>query len=236
MRTARYALLLRGFFFAAWWLTSPHALALRHVWNETLPGIHVDQGDVVRVPNVSQQVSYYVVIRDVATVVLAPRRYVPSHVHAAEWDDVNERYAKELTAISLRTLPSDNSRAAIRLVVGGWIGAGMLNENGRIDSSNSFMPQTLPMKIKWSFEKAIPSELKKYATQGTTVDLDIPQAKVHDRTLIVIPFSLDPGIPAQTSTMTMTINGHELKPMEVRFSGKPLQLPEYTLDPSDKGR
>ncbi len=220
-------------FFAAV-LACQQAVALRHVYNETLPGIHVDQGDVVRLPNVSQQVSYYVVIRDVSMVVWAPRRYVPSHVHAAERDDVAARYAKETLPLVLRTLPSDNRTAALRIVVGGWIGAGLLNENGRIDSHNSFMPQSVPLKIKWQFERAVPKDLRSFVTTGNTVVIDLPNAKVLDRRTIMGTFKLDDSIPAQSSTVTISINGHELKSLEVRFSGKPLQLPEYILDPSDK--
>lgn len=213
---------------------SEHAAALRHVYNETLPGIHVDQGDVVRLPNVSQQVAYYVVIRDVSMVVWAPRRYVPSHVHAAERDDVAARYAKETLPLVLRTLPSDKRTAALRIIVGGWIGPGLLNENGRIDSHNSFMPRSVPLKVKWQFERAVPKDLKPFITTGNTIVIDLPSAKVVDRRTIMGTFELDESIPAQNSTVTISINGHELKPLEVRFSGKPLQLPEYILDPSDK--
>jgi hypothetical protein len=212
------------------------ALALRQVWNESLPGIHTDQGDVVRLPNVSQQVAYYVVIREMTMATLVPRRYVPSHVHAAEWDDVAARYEKELAPIPLRTVPSENRSVALRLVLGGWIGAGMLNQNGRIDGHNSFMPRTVPLKIRWTFEKAVPRELRPHLTSALTVDIDLPNAKVLDRHLVVEPFVMDEGIPAQTSTMTVTLNGHALKPMEVRFSGKRLQLPEYLLDASDRAR
>ena len=212
------------------------ALALRQVWNETLPGIHTDQGDVVRLPNVSQQVAYYVVIREMTMATLVPRRYVPSHVHAAEWDDVAARYEKELAPIPLRTVPSENRSVALRLVLGGWIGAGMLNQNGRIDGHNSFMPRTVPLKIRWTFEKYVPRDLRPHQTSALTVDIDLPNAQVRDRHLVVEPFKMDEGLPAQTSTLVVTLNGHALKPMEVRFSGKRLQLPEYLLDAADRAR
>ena len=202
------------------------AQALKHVWPESLPGVGLDQTDVVRLPNVSAQLRYYVVALEAGPVVWVPQRHVDSNVHPAEREEAEARAARSGSWVPMQVLPSGPLRAALRLVLGGWIGGGMIHPVGRMDGFGSFMPPTVPLKARFRFAQAIPPDFGGKVVGPLEVELEAPAAKVLDRSYVFLPFTLPARAPAQDASVTLVLNGHEFRPIALRFTGRPLVLPE----------
>lgn len=207
--------------------------ALKHVYAETMPGYWVDQSDVVRLPNVSAQVAYYVAIREVSPVIMAPAPFISTYVHPADRDEARKQAQNAEALLPTFLLPAFEGRGGIRVAVTGWIGGGNISPSGRLDTFGSFMPQQMPAKVRWQFEKQIPRKFKGPSAtilSDKAIEYDFPQAKILHRTVAYLPFLLSADDPAQDAKITVSINGHELKPLRVRFTGAPLRVPEYRPD------
>ena len=210
------------------------AFALRHEYPERFPGHLADQGDVVRLPNVGQQVRYSIVIRDVIPVITMSSRHLGAKVHPAERDDHLTNNSDRTSFVPAHVLPSGPARAAIRIFFGGWIGGGALHPDGRLDLNGSFMPATMPVRVRWVFDKRAPAAFG--ARDGArqvderTIEFDLPALKIYSRSTAYVPFDIPSDMPAQGSQCIVLINGHELKPLAIRFNGGPIVIPEYRSD------
>lgn len=223
LRLATLGACLLGLMLPAW--------ALKQAPYHTMLSVTLDQADVVRLPNVSQQVSYYAMVSEVGVFVVAPWNYQPPRQFNPDAS------AKELL-VPVVEVPSADTKLVVRLGFMGWIGGGLLNPEGRLDGFGSFAPQAIPMKVVWRMERDAKlrteagwSKLSQSGSAGFAHAYELTRNfPVFDRRYVQFSVNLNAQTQAQRTELLVAINGHDLAPIPLIFSGKPLSIPEYRYD------
>jgi hypothetical protein len=236
----RFHALLKGVFRATCvltylWTLPPAAWALKQAPYHQMLSITLDQADVVRIPNISQQVSHYALVSEVGVFVVAPWQYQPPRRFNP---DANTR----TLLIPVDEIPSADTKLVVRVGFMGWIGGGLFNPEGRLDGFGSFSPQSIPMKFVWRMQRDAKlkeeSGWKRLPQSGSP---EFPHAyeltqnsQVHERRYINWSVPLNASIQAMRSELVVVMNGHDLAPIPLIFSGKPLSIPEFRYDGPDR--
>lgn len=210
-------------------MQAPSARALKESDNKAMIGVWLDQKEVVRLPNINAQVAMLAIVSDVNV-------SISTHWPYQRESDRLEPDAKERQVwLPTYVIPAADGRMRVQVGFMLWIGGGMLKPQGRLDGFGSFAPDTIPVQIHWDFLDRNPNPQSSnsffYNDPNKPNRLVFKgEMKLIQRRYIEFQLPITQQIQATRTELTFVINGHELRPIPIEFSGKPLNIAQYKYD------